>query len=105
MKDYKRAEPRTPINSDTLVAFASEPTTPINNNLRLKYHILTMCTQMWRRIHTCGLGDDCKSYLGLQNADPVHHRTHQIMKCMLNKDIYITDHILFGFRKKTAHKV
>jgi hypothetical protein len=36
MKDYRRAELRTPINSDTLVAIAGEPTTPINSNLGLK---------------------------------------------------------------------
>jgi hypothetical protein len=36
MKDYMRAEPRTPINRDTLLAIAGEPTTPINNTLGLK---------------------------------------------------------------------
>ena len=41
-----RAEPRTPINSDTLVAIVDEPTTPIKSNLGIKEHILPICTQM-----------------------------------------------------------
>ena len=49
------------------------------------------------QICTLGLGDGCNSYLVLDTVEPANHITHEKMKCLLNKDIYITEHILFGY--------
>ena len=53
-----------------------------------------------------GLRDGCNSYLVLNHVEAVHHITHEKTKCLLNKDIYITEYILFGYlEKKTAQNV